>query len=101
MCNTADGTAEPFLEAHAVPKIHEGVPRSALGPLWLLRTDLPSGTLRRNNRLVGQLVHGRQEQGWLREPVAPGPEDAAEPESREESCAEEGLPGADEEERQD
>ena len=100
-CDTADGVAEHFLEAHAVPWVHEGLPSNAVGALWLLRTDLPSDVLRRNIRLVGQLIHGRQEWGWLRGPVTPGPEADAEAESGEESCGEEGLPGAEEDEREE
>ena len=80
VCSAADGTAEHFLEAHAVPRIHEGLPPNASGALWLLRTDLPSDVLRRNVRLVGELIHGRQNWGWLRAPVTPGPEADAEAE---------------------
>ena len=85
VCRTADPTAEHFLGAHAAQRVHEGIPQTPLGPLWLLRTDLPWGTLRRNIRLVGQLVHGRGDWGWLRGPAAPGRDEEAAAESREES----------------
>jgi len=42
-----------------------GIPATPLGPLWLLRTDLPPDVLRRNVRLVGQLLHGRGDWRWL------------------------------------
>ena len=69
-------------------RVHEGVPQTPLGPLWLLRTDLPPDILRRNIRLVGQLVHGRGDWDWLRAPATPAAGEGTEAESGEESCAE-------------
>ena len=69
-CGGLDGTAEHLLAAHAVPRLAGGLPENPLGPLRLLRADLPADLLRRNIRLVGQVVHGRQNWQWLKR--APG-----------------------------
>ena len=57
--------------------------------MWLLRTDPAPDVLRRNVRLVGQLLHGRGDWRWLEEGDADGAEAVST--SGEEAAAEDGL----------
>ena len=67
VCGSADGTAEHIL-THGASRIPEGVPESPLGPLWLLKTNLEATKLRRNIRLVGQLILAPDSRwDWLQE----------------------------------
>ena len=67
VCGSADGTAEHIL-THGASRIPEGVPESPLGPLWLLKTNLEAAKLRRNIRLVGQLLLAPDSRwDWLQE----------------------------------
>ena len=67
VCGSADGTAEHIL-THGASRILEGVPESPLGPLWLLKTNLEATKLRRNIRLVGQLLLAPDSRwDWLQE----------------------------------
>ena len=51
-----------------ISRIPEGVPESPLGPLWLLKTNLEAAKLRRNIRLVGQLLLAPDSRwDWLQE----------------------------------
>ena len=69
MCGRMDGSALHILGEHCAPRLPGSATAGALGPLALLQTDKPPGELRRNIRLVGQLLGGGSDWGWL--PKAP------------------------------
>ena len=76
VCGSADGTAEHIL-THGASRIPEGVPKSPLGPLWLLKTNLEAAKLRRNIRLVGQLLLAPDSRwDWLQEAARRGLDEA-------------------------
>ena len=90
VCGGVDGTAGHLLGEHAAPRVPEGIPETLRRPLWILRTDPPAAVLRRDIRLVGQLIHGRSDWRWRGEETR-GSEDEV-PTSAEEDPAESALP---------
>jgi hypothetical protein len=66
VCGNEDGSAEHILGAHAVPRFPLPEADDGEGMLWYLRTDLAAAVMRRNIRLVGQLLRNGADWGWLR-----------------------------------
>ena len=54
------------LGTHAAPRVWQGEELRCGDPLRLLRTDAPADELRRNIRLVGQVLRGHHDWRWLR-----------------------------------
>ena len=66
VCGAEEGTAAHILETHAVPRVP--LPTGAWlqgGVYYYLRTDLEPPALRRNIRLVGQLLRNGSDWRWL------------------------------------
>ena len=79
-CGAEDPSAEHILEAHARPLLPPEATEAAdgVGALTLLRTDLAASALRRNIRLVGQILRGGRDWRWLHPPPGlPGEKQAA------------------------
>lgn len=72
-CTSVDGTAEHILRAHAAPKVWQGEELDRADPFRLLRTDTPTAELRRNIRVVGQVLRGGQDWKWLGAAPPPHP----------------------------
>ena len=65
VCGAEGATAAHILGEHAVPVTP--LPSEAVrgGVLWYLRTDVGPADLRRNIRLVGQLLRNGTNWGWV------------------------------------
>ena len=70
VCGAEGATAAHILGEHAVPVAP--LPSEAVrgGVLWYLRTDVGPADLRRNIRLVGQLLRNGTNWGWVAQPGA-------------------------------
>ena len=67
-CGIEEPAAEHILETHARPLLPPEATEGpdSLGALTLLRTDLAWGVLRRNIRIVGQVLRGGRDWRWLK-----------------------------------